>query len=71
MRVSMVELESTDQVSLTMQLSLTGRLRHPVNSTLWNGMCVSEEHANSTAWNWRIVIELSASIMKSNAGHLP
>jgi hypothetical protein len=71
MRVSMIELESTDQVGLPMQLSLTGRGRHPINSTLWNGMCVSAEHDNSTAWNWRIVIVRSASIMNSNAGHLP
>jgi hypothetical protein len=71
MRVSTIELEPTDQVSLPMQLSLTGRVRHPINSTLWNGMCFSVEHANSTAWNWQIVIARSASIMNSNAGHLP
>src|SRR3981189_2934325 len=39
MRVSIVELESTDKVNRPMQLSPTGRSRHPVNSTLWNGAC--------------------------------
>jgi hypothetical protein len=37
MRVSMVELESTEKVHLLMQLSPTCLPGQPVNSTVWNG----------------------------------
>jgi len=38
MRVSMIELDSTDNVDLPMQLSGTGRARHLSNSTVWNAL---------------------------------
>ncbi|CAH2925177.1 MAG: hypothetical protein CPSOU_4623 [uncultured Paraburkholderia sp.] len=70
MRVSMIELDSTDNVDLLMQLSGTGRARHLSNSTAWNAFIVGQREANSTQWNCQIVIERRVPIMSSNAGRL-